>query len=35
MYTIEINLAIENAIDAAAINGTGTAQPLGILNATV
>jgi HK97 family phage major capsid protein len=35
MYTIkEINLAIENAIDAAAINGTGTAQPLGILNAT-
>jgi hypothetical protein len=28
MYTIkEINLAIENAIDAAAINGTGTAQP--------
>jgi HK97 family phage major capsid protein len=35
MYTIkEINLAIENAIDAAAINGTGTAQPLGILNAS-
>jgi HK97 family phage major capsid protein len=35
MYTIkEINVAIENAIDAAAINGTGTLQPLGILNAT-
>jgi HK97 family phage major capsid protein len=34
-YTInEINLAIENAIDAAAINGTGTGQPLGILNNT-
>jgi HK97 family phage major capsid protein len=34
MYTIkEINMAIENAIDAAAINGTGTGQPLGILNA--
>jgi HK97 family phage major capsid protein len=34
-YTInEINLAIENAIDAAAVNGTGTGQPLGILNNT-
>jgi hypothetical protein len=29
MYTKEINVAIENAIDAAAINGTGTLQPLG------
>lgn len=34
-YTVnEINLAIENAIDAAAVNGTGTGQPLGILNNT-
>ena len=35
MYTInEINAAIENAIDAAAVNGSGTGQPLGILNAS-
>ena len=34
MYTIgEINQAIANAMDAAAINGTGSGQPLGILNA--
>lgn len=34
MYTIsEINQAIANAMDAAAINGTGTGQPTGILNA--
>lgn len=33
MYTInEINLAIANAMDVAAINGTGTGQPLGLLN---
>jgi HK97 family phage major capsid protein len=33
MYTInEINAAIENAIDAAAVNGSGSGQPLGILN---
>lgn len=33
MYTInEINLAIANAMDAAAINGSGTGQPLGVLN---
>lgn len=32
-YTInEINAAIENAIDAAAVNGSGTGQPMGILN---
>ena len=35
IYTVnEINLAIENAIDAAAVNGSGTGQPLGILNNT-
>lgn len=35
MYTInEINAAIANAIDAAAVNGSGTGQPLGILNNT-
>lgn len=35
MYTIkEINAAIENAIDAAAINGSGTGQPMGVLNAS-
>lgn len=35
MYTInQINAAIENAIDAAAVNGSGTGQPLGILNAS-
>lgn len=35
MYTIkEINAAIENKLDATAINGTGTGQPFGILNAT-
>lgn len=34
-YTVnEINLAIENAIDAAAVNGAGGAIPLGILNNT-
>jgi len=34
IYTIkEINMAIENALDSAAINGTGTLQPLGIMNA--
>jgi len=33
MYTIkEINAAIENKLDATAINGTGTGQPFGILN---
>ncbi|MFH6966474.1 phage major capsid protein [Flavobacterium sp. FlaQc-28] len=33
MYTInEMKLAIENAIDAASVNGSGTGQPLGILN---
>jgi HK97 family phage major capsid protein len=35
MYTInEINQAIANALDLAAVNGTGTGQPLGILNNT-
>jgi len=35
MYTInEINLAIANAIDAAAVNGSGIGQPLGVLNNT-
>lgn len=35
MYTIkEINAAIENKLDATAINGTGTGQPFGILNAS-
>lgn len=34
-YTIkEINAAIENKLDATCINGTGTGQPFGILNAT-
>ncbi|MCG9792489.1 phage major capsid protein [Flavobacterium algicola] len=28
----EINAAIENAIDAAAINGSGVGQPMGVLN---
>lgn len=33
MYTVnEINAAIANAIDAAAVNGSGSGQPLGILN---
>jgi HK97 family phage major capsid protein len=33
MYTIkEINQAIGNALDLAAVNGSGTGQPLGILN---
>lgn len=33
MYTVnEMKLAIENAIDAAAVNGTGIGQPKGILN---
>lgn len=33
MYTInEINQAIANALDLAAVNGSGTGQPLGILN---
>ena len=33
MYTIgEINQAIANALDAAAVNGSGTGQPLGVLN---
>jgi HK97 family phage major capsid protein len=33
MYTIgEINQALANALDAAAINGSGVGQPLGILN---
>lgn len=33
MYTVkEINAAIENAIDAASINGSGTGQPMGVLN---
>lgn len=30
----EINAAIENAIDAAAVNGSGTGQPMGVLNAS-
>jgi len=35
MYTIkEINAAIENKLDATAINGTGSGQPFGILNAS-
>lgn len=35
MYTInEINQAIANALDLAAVNGSGTGQPLGILNNT-
>lgn len=35
VYTInEINQAIANAIDLAAVNGSGTGQPLGILNNT-
>lgn len=35
MYTIkEINAAIENKLDATAINGTGSGQPYGILNAS-
>lgn len=34
-YTVnEINQAIGNALDAAAVNGSGTGQPLGILNHT-
>jgi HK97 family phage major capsid protein len=33
MYTIkEINAAIENKLDATAVNGTGSGQPFGILN---
>lgn len=33
MYTIrEINAAIENKLDATAVNGSGTGQPFGILN---
>jgi HK97 family phage major capsid protein len=33
MYTIkEINAAIENKLDATAINGTGSGQPFGVLN---
>lgn len=33
MYTIgQINQAIANALDAAAVNGSGSGQPLGILN---
>ncbi len=33
MYTVnEMKLAIENALDAASVNGSGTGQPLGILN---
>lgn len=35
MYTInEINQAIANALDLASVNGSGTGQPLGILNNT-
>jgi HK97 family phage major capsid protein len=35
MYTInQINLAIANAMDLAAVNGSGTGQPLGILGAS-
>lgn len=35
LYTArEINAAIENAIDAAAVNGSGTGQPMGVLNAS-
>jgi HK97 family phage major capsid protein len=35
MYTInQINLAIANAMDLAAVNGSGTGQPLGVLNAS-
>jgi HK97 family phage major capsid protein len=35
LYTVkEINAAIENAIDAAAINGSGIGQPIGVLNAS-
>jgi HK97 family phage major capsid protein len=34
-YTVnEINLAIANAMDAAAVNGSGIGQPLGVLNNT-
>jgi len=34
-YTVnDINLAIENALDAATVNGNGLGQPLGILNNT-
>jgi HK97 family phage major capsid protein len=34
-YTVnEINLAIENAVDVATVNGSGIGQPLGVLNHT-
>lgn len=33
MYTVdEINKALANAVDAGAVNGSGTGQPLGVLN---